>query len=100
MQSPATICDYSKRWPLIGREAELRQFSATIEDQRSRGFIVYGPAGVGKSCLAEACLALASRSKFTVHRATASAAAAKVPLGAIAHFLPSDTDLSDPVAGR
>ncbi|MGW7200708.1 LuxR C-terminal-related transcriptional regulator, partial [Streptomyces chryseus] len=33
------------------------------------------------------------------HRATASAAAAKVPLGAIAHFLPSDTDLSDPVAG-
>lgn len=36
---------------------------------------------------------------FRVGRATASAAAGAVPLGAIAHLLPAGVDLSDPVAG-
>nr|WP_246596616.1 LuxR family transcriptional regulator [Streptomyces aurantiacus] len=61
--------------------------------------MVGGSAGVGKSRLAEECLERAAAAGFRVGRATASAAAGAVPLGAIAHLLPAGVDLSDPVAG-
>ncbi|MFI6274906.1 LuxR C-terminal-related transcriptional regulator [Streptomyces sp. NPDC050988] len=87
------------RWPLVGREEELDSFAAALADRECRGFVVGGPAGVGKSRLAEECLGRASAAGFRVGRATASAAAGAVPLGAIAHLLPAGVDLSDPVAG-
>ncbi|MER7820232.1 LuxR C-terminal-related transcriptional regulator [Streptomyces sp. NPDC096153] len=87
-------------WPLIGRERELEVFAQVLANRRGgRGFVLSGPAGVGKSRLAEECLAQAVRAGFRGGRATASAAAAAVPLGAIAHLLPAGVDLSDPVAG-
>ena len=58
-----------------------------------------GPAGVGKSRLVEECLARAAGKGFRVARATATAAAGMVPLGAIAHLVPAGADLSDPVTG-
>ncbi|WP_307518297.1 LuxR C-terminal-related transcriptional regulator [Streptomyces umbrinus] len=87
------------RWPLVGREEELDSFAAALADRECRGFVVGGSAGVGKSRLAEECLGRASAVGFRVGRATASAAAGAVPLGAIAHLLPAGVDLSDPVAG-
>ncbi|MER6434488.1 LuxR C-terminal-related transcriptional regulator [Streptomyces sp900105245] len=86
-------------WPLIGRERELEVFARVKTNRRGWGFVVSGPAGVGKSRLAEECLARAVRGGFQGRRATASAAAAAVPLGAIAHLLPAGVDLSDPIAG-
>ncbi|MER7676095.1 helix-turn-helix transcriptional regulator [Streptomyces sp. NPDC096934] len=87
------------RWPLVGRGPELDAFAAALADPACRGFVVGGPAGVGKSRLAEECLDRAAAAGFRTGRATASAAAGAVPLGAIAHLLPAGVDLSDPVAG-
>ncbi|MEV2212429.1 LuxR C-terminal-related transcriptional regulator [Streptomyces sp. NPDC050997] len=87
------------RWPLVGRGAELTSFAAAMSDRECRGFVVGGAAGVGKSRLAEECLERAAAEDFRVGRATASASAGAVPLGAIAHLLPAGVDLSDPVAG-
>ncbi|MFD6824858.1 AAA family ATPase [Streptomyces sp. NPDC060085] len=87
------------RWPLVAREQELNAFCNALRSRRSRGFMVVGPAGVGKSRLAEECLSRAVKAGHRVGRATATAAAAAVPLGAIAHLIPAGVDLSDPVEG-
>ncbi|MFD0432178.1 hypothetical protein ACFQ60_47990 [Streptomyces zhihengii] len=52
-----------------------------------------------KSRLAEECLGRAAASGWKVLQATATAAAATVPLGAIAHIIPAGVDLSDPMKG-
>ncbi|MGW2564522.1 AAA family ATPase, partial [Streptomyces sp. NPDC001514] len=83
----------------VGRREELELFSQGLADGRCRAFLVHGPAGVGKSRLVEECLGRAEGLGLRVARATASAAAAAVPLGAVAHLVPSGVDLSDPVAG-
>ncbi|MFD9467373.1 LuxR C-terminal-related transcriptional regulator [Streptomyces sp. NPDC060027] len=89
----------SVRWPLVGRAKELATFTKVWADPRCSGLVISGPAGVGKSRLAEECLAQAVRLGFEGGRATASAAAHMVPLGAIAHLLPPGVDFSDPVQG-
>lgn len=86
-------------WPLVGRDRELASFAAAWASCHCRGVVVCGPAGIGKTRLAEECLARAVQAGFTGGRATASAVAAAVPLGAIAHLIPRGLDLSDPVAG-
>ncbi|MGW8358125.1 LuxR C-terminal-related transcriptional regulator [Streptomyces wedmorensis] len=87
------------RWPLSGREGELETFTTVWADRRCQGVVIHGPAGVGKSRLAEECLARAVRQGWKGRRATASAAAAAVPLGAIAHLIPPGVDLSNPLEG-
>ncbi|WP_405891700.1 LuxR C-terminal-related transcriptional regulator [Streptomyces sp. NBC_00133] len=88
------------RWPLVGRDPYLQAFrQALMADQHCRGWMICGPAGVGKSRLAEECLDWAAREGHRTLRAMASTAAATVPLGAVAHILPPGMDLSDPVAG-
>ncbi|QPP10763.1 AAA family ATPase [Streptomyces bathyalis] len=86
-------------WPLYGRDEELGRLTGALTANRFSGLIVFGRAGVGKSRLAEECLAVAARAGFRTGRAVASNAAAAVPLGAIAHLLPTGVDLSDPVRG-
>jgi len=93
------VRNWAGRWPLVGRGVELEYFAAALADPGCRGFIVGGAAGVGKSRLAEECVERAAAAGFRVGRATASVAAAAVPLGAIAHLLPTGVDLTDPVAG-
>ncbi|MFI8294177.1 LuxR C-terminal-related transcriptional regulator [Streptomyces sp. NPDC085614] len=82
----------------MGRSRELSSFSGFLSDKRGSSFVICGPAGVGKSRLAEKCWEQALGLGFRGGRAVATAEAATVPLGAIAHLLPSDTDLSDPIA--
>ncbi|WP_336624861.1 ATP-binding protein [Streptomyces sp. TX20-6-3] len=88
-----------QRWPLTARENELRTFARAWADRRCQGVVLFGPAGVGKSRLAVECLVQAGREGWKEERATASAAAATVPLGALAHLIPAGVDLSDPVDG-
>ncbi|MFG1807683.1 LuxR C-terminal-related transcriptional regulator [Streptomyces sp. NPDC049040] len=85
--------------PLVARDDELTAFEAAWAMSHCRGVAIHGPAGVGKTRLAEECLARAVDKGFQPGRATASAVAAAVPLGAIAHLVPADTDLTDPVRG-
>jgi DNA-binding CsgD family transcriptional regulator len=86
-------------WPLHGRDEELARLTRALTGTRCKGLVVFGQAGVGKSRLAEEILAVAERCGFRTGRAVASTAAGTVPLGAIAHLLPTGVDLSDPVRG-
>ncbi|MEU6285755.1 LuxR C-terminal-related transcriptional regulator [Streptomyces sp. NPDC047028] len=87
------------RWPLVGREREVAALRRTMVSRRSRGVVLSGAAGVGKSRLAEECLVHAVRAGFRGARATASVTASAVPLGALAHLLPVGIDMTDPVKG-
>ncbi len=78
------------QWPLVGRHDELDLFTASLADPRAHGFVIHGPAGVGKTRLADQCLALADRAGRAVARATATEGARSAPLGALAHLLPAD----------
>ncbi|MFE9500790.1 LuxR C-terminal-related transcriptional regulator [Streptomyces collinus] len=87
------------RWPLAGRAEELEALARAWRSQRTKVILLTGPAGVGKTRLADECLAQAVRGGWKGARATATTAAAAVPLGAIAHLLPPSMDMSDPVKG-
>ncbi|MBI4184772.1 MAG: AAA family ATPase [Proteobacteria bacterium] len=58
--------------PLVGREAELRQFAGVLDSCREGGFgqVVYvrGEAGIGKTRLVEEFIALALARGFAAHR--------------------------------
>lgn len=86
-------------WPLTARSAELEAFTRVWDSGRCRSVVVCGPAGVGKTRLAEEFLGVGARSGVLLGRATASKAAAAVPLGAIAHLIPPSVDMADPVRG-
>lgn len=87
------------RWPLTGRDSELDAFATAWANRRCQALVIFGPAGVGKTRLAEECLARAAHEGLKAGHATATAAAATVPLGAIAHLIPAGVDLSDPAKG-
>lgn len=86
-------------WPLVARDDELAASTTAWSSRRCQGVMNYGPGGVGKSRLAEECSHRAAEAGFTIGRATATQAAAAVPLGAIAHLIPPGVDLADPVRG-
>ncbi len=77
------------QWPLVGRHGELELFAATLVDPRAHGFVIHGPPGVGKTRLADQCLAAADGSGRNVARATATEGSRSIPLGALAHLLPA-----------
>jgi DNA-binding CsgD family transcriptional regulator len=77
------------QWPLVGRHEEIELFAATLADPRAHGFVIHGAAGVGKTRLADQCMALAVASGRSVARATATDGSRSIPLGALAHLLPA-----------
>ncbi|WP_037626412.1 LuxR C-terminal-related transcriptional regulator [Streptomyces aureus] len=87
------------RWPLVGRQTHLASFRKDLVAGDIRGWLVCGPAGVGKTRLSDEFLDLAAAEKRRTVKAVASRAAAQVPLGAIAHILPAGVDMADPVQG-
>ena len=74
-----------RRWPLAGRDEELRRVVAAIRPGAA-GIVVAGPAGVGKTRLAREALAV-SRSRGATVWAHGSTAARPLPLGAFAGLL-------------
>src|SRR5215213_6576019 len=77
-------------WPLTGRSAQLEELGRHYRDPERAGVVMHGPAGVGKTRLAEEALRLAERSGRRVERAVGHPATRQIPLGALAHLLPAD----------
>ncbi len=77
------------RWPLAGREAELRSAAAALGGGAAGGVVVAGAAGVGKTRLATEIAALAEEQGCTVAWVRATRSAASIPLGAFAPLLPA-----------
>jgi DNA-binding CsgD family transcriptional regulator len=84
---------------MVGRDAELEAARAAWGLRGCVGVVVRGVAGVGKTRLAEELLGWVAGKGVRTGRATASVAAAGIPLGAIAHLIPPGVELSDPVRG-
>ena len=77
-------------WPLTGRSAQLEELGRHYRDPARAGVVLHGPAGVGKTRLAEEALRLAERGGRSVSRAVGHPATQEIPLGALAHLLPAD----------
>ncbi|MCU1499134.1 MAG: transcriptional regulator, LuxR family [Acidimicrobiales bacterium] len=77
------------KWPLARRDAEVDAVVRAFGDPARDAVSLYGPTGVGKTRLAETCLALAEGSGRLTARVVASRAAARLPLGALAPILPT-----------
>ena len=75
-----------RRWPLTGRDEELRSVKAAIRPGAA-GMVVAGPAGVGKTRLAREALAVCGSREATVAWAHGSTAARPIPLGAFAGLI-------------
>src|SRR5689334_12047463 len=77
-------------WPFSGRSSQLQGLGQHFRDPERAGVVLHGPAGVGKTRLAEEGLRLAERGGRRVERAVGHPATREIPLGALAHLLPSD----------
>ena len=77
-------------WPLTGRSAQLEQLGRQYLDGLSGGVVLSGPAGVGKTRLAEEAVALAARAGRPTARAVGHPSTQAIPLGAMAHLLPRE----------
>ena len=84
--APTTRSGPPLQWPLVGRHEQLDIFTATLADPRAHGLVIHGAAGVGKTRLADQCLALADRAGRNVARATATEGSSTVPLLSLIHI--------------
>lgn len=74
--------------PLVGRREELEAVAAALADPAIQGVVLRGAAGVGKTRLAQECLAVAEQLGFTTRRVMATAGLRDTPLGAMASLVP------------
>ena len=77
-------------WPLVGRGEELERCVEALTSGQVRAVFVHGPAGVGKTRLAEEVVGRITKVGRATQRVRASLASSALPLGAVAHLLPSD----------
>lgn len=75
-------------WPLTGRSALFDRIGRAYTEGTAGGVVLTGAAGVGKTRLGEELL-LAAAARPTA-RAVGHPATEQIPLGALAHLLPSD----------
>lgn len=73
---------------LIGRRHELELMAEALADDSCCGVAFRGPAGVGKTRLAEECLRLAGDLGFVTRRVLATPSSIEVPLGAMSSLIP------------
>ena len=75
-------------WPLVGRDDELAVAAEAVA--AGRGVVLTGAAGVGKTRLARELTARSAIDGARVEWIIATATAARVPLGAVAHLVATD----------
>ena len=76
-----------EQWPLVGRDEELALACSTVSERGS--VVLTGPAGVGKTRLAREILQQVATTGVRTEWVAATEAAATIPLGAVAHLIPS-----------
>lgn len=97
--------------PLVRREAEIDRIIAKLKGPTPAAFVLAGAAGVGKTRLASEAAKSAAQLGFSTAQAVASRAAASIPFGPFAPFLPETApptggllgllrQASDAIAGR
>src|SRR6266571_5676349 len=83
----AAVAIMLPRWPLIGRHTELEIFEKALCSGGHTGVLIHGPAGVGKTRLADECREWAAASGHPTERVTGSRTTALLPLGAVVALL-------------
>jgi DNA-binding CsgD family transcriptional regulator len=81
----------------VGRTDELRRLHALVGEDRHRGAILVGSAGVGKTRVALELLRAVEERGYPTARVTATRSASILPFGALAPVLPGDTRASGAV---
>jgi hypothetical protein len=78
----------AQQWPFVGREDLLGVLQALLSVGATRGVVIDGPAGIGKTRLADEFTH--SLSGVGIARVVGSPTTHSTPYGSIAHLLPSD----------
>jgi DNA-binding CsgD family transcriptional regulator len=76
-------------WPLTGRTVQLEELGRHYRAGACGGVVLQGPAGVGKTRLAEEAASQVERVGRRVERAVGHWATQPIPLAAFSHLLPS-----------
>ncbi|MGY1709603.1 LuxR C-terminal-related transcriptional regulator [Geodermatophilus sp. SYSU D00758] len=87
-----------ERTPLLGRDAACQLIGRALDADPPGNVVIVGPAGVGRTRLAREALSLAEGEGRSTHWAAGTKAAARVPLGALAHLLPAIDTGADALA--
>ena len=87
------------RWPLTGRDEELRVISEALADDAHQGIVLTGLAGVGKTRLAREASDAAARDGWAVRRIAGTGTGRPVTLGAFARWA-DDTSTSPLTVAR
>jgi DNA-binding CsgD family transcriptional regulator len=77
-----TVSRLVRSWPLTGRDEELKLIKECFAGMDSAGVAIIGPAGVGKSRLADEAANAALAAGAVVRRTVATESARTIPLGA------------------
>ena len=75
-------------WPLLGRDVELAQIAASIDDPECGGIVIIGAAGVGKTRLAAHTLEMANGRGMASSAVRATRSGSGIPFAALAPLLP------------
>jgi DNA-binding NarL/FixJ family response regulator len=87
-----------ERAPLLGRDAACQVIVGALDADPPGNLVIVGPAGVGRTRLAREALSLAQSQGHATRWAAGTRAAARVPLGALAHLLPAMDTGADTLA--
>src|SRR5258708_3299976 len=75
------------RGPIVGRRSELEVFEGVLGSGEHAGLVIHGPAGTGKTRLANECRQQAAAGGHPTERVAGSRTAALLPLGAVTALL-------------
>jgi DNA-binding NarL/FixJ family response regulator len=84
-------------WPFVGRVRELEDVMSALTDPDGNGAALVGPAGVGKTRLADEVVTRLEQRGCTVRRCYATVATSSIPFGAMAAMLPADMRTANPL---
>ncbi|MEU0879832.1 LuxR C-terminal-related transcriptional regulator [Lentzea sp. NPDC005914] len=84
-------------WPFVGRVRELQDVMSALTEPNGKGAALVGPAGVGKTRLADEVVTRLEQTRTTVRRCYATVATSSIPFGALAAMLPADMRTANPL---